>query len=605
VRNNEIADAARALDGIVPIVKAYLVERSSPASNAVQPEDPDANRFAQQGVIEPIHDPETLCALFEHSGALRSNVDGYATNIDSFGYRLEAIIDLEADDADKKIADAIYVERLRTADATAPPPTEPTPEEILAKKEELRRAMRLEKVRIDLFFESCCADTSFVQHRMCTRTDYEVTGNAYWELIRDQGGRLAQLVFVPSHSIRLTTSDVQPTEVSATYRVGALGYETRSYKRRFRRFVQRVGTDTVWFKQWGDPRVVSRMTGRVFPTLAAFNAEKEDRDGPATEILHFRLYSPRSAYGVPRWIGVLISVLGSRASEEVNYLYFDNKGIPPLAILVSGGHLASDGKLRLRDYLENNFKGREAFHNVLILEADSAGNPNADASRVRIAIQPLTGAQLKDGLFQQYDERNIDKIGQSFRLPRLLRGDVRDFNRATADASIQFAEMQVFQPEREAFDHQVNWLITRELGVRHWRFASSAPITRDPDVLSQMIQRLVVAGVLTPEDGRELSVDVFNKPFKRIDEEWVRQPIALTVAGLGASPGLNASGAGAEPPPPTLEQRAEELLSLRAALQRAAEQGFDGEREKVLRVPSSEFASWFDQEPAPSTPTAP
>ena len=54
-------------------------------------------------------------------------------------------------------------------------------------------------------------------------------------------------------------------------------------------------------------------------------------DGPATEILHFRVHNPRSAYGVPRWIGNLLAVLGSRQAEEVNFLYFENKSVPPLA----------------------------------------------------------------------------------------------------------------------------------------------------------------------------------------------------------------------------------------------------------------------------------
>ena len=63
--------------------------------------------------------------------------------------------------------------------------------------------------------------------------------------------------------------------------------------------------------------------------------EADPEDGPATELLHFALHSPRSPYGVPRWIGNLLSVLGSRQMEEVNYLYFSNKSVPPLALLAA------------------------------------------------------------------------------------------------------------------------------------------------------------------------------------------------------------------------------------------------------------------------------
>jgi len=91
----------------------------------------------------------------------------------------------------------------------------------------------------------------------------------------------------------------------------------------------------VYFKSFGDPRVVSRSTGRVSPDIAALKAAQAD-DKPATELLHFTIHSPRSPYGVSRWVGTLLSVLGSRQMEQVNYLYLENQIVPPLALLVSG-----------------------------------------------------------------------------------------------------------------------------------------------------------------------------------------------------------------------------------------------------------------------------
>lgn len=52
-----------------------------------------------------------------------------------------------------------------------------------------------------------------------------------------------------------------------------------------RRYVQIQGAEPVHFKSFGDPRVVSRSTGRVFPDTAALKAAQAD-DGPATELLH-------------------------------------------------------------------------------------------------------------------------------------------------------------------------------------------------------------------------------------------------------------------------------------------------------------------------------
>ncbi len=92
----------------------------------------------------------------------------------------------------------------------------------------------------------------------------------------------------------------------------------------------------MYFKALGDSRVVSRKTGQVFDTVQAL-VRVDPSDGPATEILHFAVDSPRSPYGVPRWIGTLLSVLGSRQMEEVNHAYFEHKSVSPLALLVSGG----------------------------------------------------------------------------------------------------------------------------------------------------------------------------------------------------------------------------------------------------------------------------
>ena len=58
----------------------------------------------------------------------------------------------------------------------------------------------------------------------------------------------------------------------------------------------------------------------------------------------------------------------------------------------------------------------------------------------------------------------------------MLRGDIRDFNRSTADAALHFAESQVFEPERQEFDFIVNRKLLAEMGIRFWRFVSKSPV---------------------------------------------------------------------------------------------------------------------------------
>ncbi|MCL2726684.1 MAG: phage portal protein, partial [Polyangiaceae bacterium] len=514
------------------ILKAVVVGArvQDPASRPAG-EDPNT-AFSSAGALQPPYDPEALCLLVEHSNSLRQNVDAYATNIDGNGYRFDAVIDFDAEDARAKVADAMTLERLEARDAGTLPEgmsLTPSADEVSVRFIELRQLARVERARLESFFDFCCFDHSFVDLRRRTRQDLEVTGNAFWEVLRDGKGDLARLVYVPSYTVRLLPLDREAVEVHERVRVSPVSFDTVSARRRMRRYVQIQGTEHVYFKSFGDPRVISRSKGRVFPDVTALKAANPD-DGPATELLHFAIHSPRSPYGVPRWVGTLLSVLGSRQMEEVNYLYFENKSVPPMALLVSGGRLSEASVPRIERFIEENLKGKANFHKILILEADGVGS--GEGGRAKIELRPLTDAQQQDALFQVYDERNIDKVGSSFRLPRLLRGESKDFNKATAESALRFAEDQVFQPERAEFDFLMNRKVLADMGVRFWRFRSQTPVTRDPERMTEMVERLVRVGVLTPEEGRLLASDVFNREFRKIDDDWTKRPITLTLAGV-------------------------------------------------------------------------
>jgi PBSX family phage portal protein len=598
VIRERVAKAAR---GAQALLKAVVIgsDVQDPASI---PGGEDAD-FASAGAITPPYDPATLCLLFEHSNSLRQNVDAYATNIDAFGYRLEPAVDLEADDASQRVADTILLERLSARDRgqlAEGTPLEPTPEEIALRTKQLGQLARVEKARLHNFFEFSCFDHSFVDLRRRTRQDLEVTGNAYWEVLRDGAGRVARLVYVPSFSVRLLPLDREPIEIIERRRVSPVTYEGVPARVRVRKLVQIQDHIRIFFKAFGDPRIVSKLTGAVFPSVEAL-LEKHPDDAPATEMIHFNVHSPRSPYGVPRWIGTLLSVLGSRESEEVNYLYFSNKSVPPLALLVSGGRLSEASIPRIERYVEENIKGKKNFHKILILEAEGGGahTPANDQARARIELRPLTEAQQQDALFQNYDQRNSDKTGASFRLPRLLRGEGTDFNRSVADAQLRFAEDQVFQPERDQFDFFLNRRLLADMGVRFWRFRSQTPLARDPERMTDMVEKLVRVGVLIPEEGRTLAGDIFNREFRHINKDWTQRPLTLTLAGI-----QNQDGPSDASEKRTLLDDARRLVALRGQLQaeeeRLAKERLDlarryheGEAER-LEVPAEEFARWFD-----------
>jgi len=594
----------RAEQRLQTILKAVVVG-GRPQDPASRPGGEGASSaFSRAGALEPPYDPQALCLLMEHSNSLRQNVDAYATNIDGFGHRFEPAIDFDADDADANVADIVFLERLAARDRGELPKDaalQPTDEEVAERKRELKQLARIERARLAAFFDFCCFDHSFVDLRRRTRQDLEVTGNAFWEILRDARGEVARLVYVPSYSVRLLPLDREPVEIEDRVRVSPVSFESVPARRRLRRYVQIQGQDRVFFKTFRDPRVISRRTGQVFPDVAAL-MKADPSDGPATELIHFAIHSPRSPYGVPRWVGTLLAVLGSRQMEEVNYLYFENKSVPPLALLVSGGRLSEASVPRIERFIEENLKGKENFHKVLILEAEG-GSGAGDTGRARIELKPLTDAQQQDALFQVYGERNIDKVGSAFRLPKLLRGESKDFNRATAESALRFAEDQVFQPERDEFDFLMNRQLLADLGIRFWRFRSQTPATRDPERMTQMVEKLVRVGVLTPEEGRYLAGDIFNREFRKISDDWTKRPITLTLAGVQTQTvDLTPREKRA-----TLLDGARTLLDLRdeldAEAQRLTENRLNLARRymadqepKRVPVPADEFASWFDAE---------
>ena len=534
------AEALQPASGHTALAKVLALGGEKPpdvvGSNALPPEILE-RMYTNAGAIEPPYSMDALARLYEHSNSLRQCVDAYATNIDGFGHSFDPIIDFDTPDADVKVADAIFQERTLAVELGAPPPTTgfyPTSDEIKATKQKLAAEMRAEHDRLEHFFTFAVNETSFVSMRRRMRADYEQLGNSYCEVLRNRAGEIAEFVYIPAFTIRICQMEAIPTQIKVRRKRTKFSYQWVERSAHFRRYVQIVEGRLVFFKEMGDPRIMSKKTGGLFKTVEDLTAA-DPSDRPATEILHLKIASSRSIYGIPRWIGNLLSVIGSRQAEEINQLYFDNKGVPPLAILVSGGRIAPAAVKRLESYIENDLKGRKNFHKILIVEAEGTGGAMESAGSVKLEMKPLKDAQQDDALFQEYDERNMDKVGMAFRLPRILRGDIRDFNRATAEASLDFAEQQVFGPEREEFDFIINRRVFADLGIRFWEFKSKAPSLRDPTALGEMIVKMAQGNILTPEEARELTEDVFNKELKNLNDPWVKQPVALTLAGIVAA----------------------------------------------------------------------
>jgi capsid portal protein len=497
---------------------------------------------SNQKVETPPLSPKKLSAMFEVSSALRPNIDAYITNIDSRGHRFKPAVDLNSPDAVDIVKNALFVESLISAKDSKSPLSEakePTDAEVQERIDLLRRTALLELSTVRSFFSSCVADSSFIELRRKTRQDLEATGNAYWEVLRGKNEKPRNLNFLASRDLRLgKMCDAGNVEIPVRVwkSVTEITWEPIKVNRTFKRFAKVDDSEqpVLWFKEYGDPRTMSRDTGDYFMNVADM-LEKEGKNAKAaTELLHFDIHSPASDYGVPRWAGNIPAVLGSRELDETNLDYFMSNAVPALALLVTGGRFGANVENRLREFFTEEVRGRRATHKLIILEAEGQkqrAGTTGPTPTPRIEFVPLRNAQVQDALFQKYDDRNIKKIGVSFRIPESLTGGGK-----FTVSDLRFAEEQVYQPERDSFDSRINKTLMPELS-RFWAFESKATVARDPEVIGRLATQAADVGIIVPAEARKILEQVFGVDLPVIRAVWAAQPIPFTMAALGVAAG--------------------------------------------------------------------
>ena len=58
--------------------------------------------------------------------------------------------------------------------------------------------------------------------------------------------------------------------------------------------------------------------------------------------------------------------------------------------------------------------------------------------------------------------------------------------------------LEVKQPERDEFDFFLNRKLLSDMGIRFWHFRSQTPLARDPERLTDMVEKLVNVNPLAP-----------------------------------------------------------------------------------------------------------
>lgn len=498
----------------------------------------------KNNLVSPPYDLSFLSALQENSTELFPSMEAMAVNVDSFGWKLKPRIAVN----------------------------EETPDEVI-------RILLEEAVVARNFFNCSGEEGGFEDLRMSIRKDLEVTGNGWLEFVEDPAtGKLEWLNHLPARSMRISTEDEFKTEYTEEVvregvqfeemggEVGGRSFEAQSTfeivktkrSKFFRRHVQVQGTTYTWFKELGDPRLIDSTSGAVVSDedLDRVHDERDVcaryvrgtmgtrtiRNGnvgfpveqSANPVLHLRLESGRSPYGLPRFRGCFFAIFGSRAADEINFTTFKNNQIPSMVITVSNGFLTQESSDRVQEFVETVLASDDNYSAFLILEAEPNKEGVGDAGTCKVTVQPLTAEQHTDAMFVNYTTKNDERTRRAWRLPPIFYGMGEDWSGKSIDSMRKLAEEQTFNPEREKFDRIVSRVILPRLGICWSTFKSLTPNVTDNAELIRLLGMGEKTGGITPRISRTIASDVFNRDLGEVNPELLNpdQPFSLTLAQI-------------------------------------------------------------------------
>lgn len=460
----------------------------------VEETDPFVEIYESERILKPPFNFQNLYTIYEESDILQAVIEAMQLNVDGFGYRLDFL----GDDATER----------ETPQAQA------------------------EKVKAENFFDQVNESESFMTVRKKVREDYEVLGNGGYEVIRNRAGEIQLMYHLPFRWMRISARKENPIPVDVTLmRNGKL--ITIKVRRTFKRFVQisRYGTKLRYFKELGDPRVMDWRTGDYV----------EQSRYKASEVWYQRNSLGAEIYGVPRWIGAVLQVMGRRSAEFVNYDLFKNQGIAPLLIMISGGVLNDDSLDELETILRS-MRGEQNFNRIALLESQVEGLGIEEKGNAKMELKNMTEFRKEDMMFDRYLNTAKDDVRHRYRLPDLYIGQSETYTHATATAARMVAEEQIFIPERTEFDEQTNnLLLKKEFAITLWKYKSKGPQIVGSEEISEGVKLFSDIGAFSINNAVAMANKAFALEMSQFDAPWANYPlpIVLKILEMGQLGGLD------------------------------------------------------------------
>ena len=325
-----------------------------------------------------------------------------------------------------------------------------------------------EKEALSNFFVKCNENEDITSVMKKAFLEYEGCGNGYLELVRGDG----------------TESDVLEKSIKSIYHVNATTVRWHKDKDKF---LQRMGVKKVYFKCFGDDRVLNKDTGAFGKVAKPENV--------ANELIQVKQYTWRSHwYGLPEWISAIVQMYGQMKEAEYNLDFFTNYGVPAYAVIIKGMKMNTTVEETIKKYFETEVKADP--HKTMVFGLPSGGE---------IVFEKLS-VEAKESSFNIYRKDTRDDILTAHHVPPYRASIVEkgQLGGSVAEDVDRIYLDSVINPRQWDFEWIINQLIIKEgFGITSWQFRFDDIDIDDKKIQAEIDDKYLQIGVLTPNQIRK------------------------------------------------------------------------------------------------------
>lgn len=348
--------------------------------------------------------------------------------------------------------------------------------------------------------EAVCPNMSFAELLRQAVWEREAIGWAAWEILRDQGGHIAAIYPIPSHTVRATRDP--------------------------KVYLQLRGITKCYFKKFGFDQAISRTLGT--PAKGTRGQSKLEAEADlASEILWFSSYSARSPYyGVPEWISAIPAMAELTAIREFNVSFFASGGTADRIIHVSAAD--AKGAQVLADEITATLKEAAGTGHVTIVT-----HGGSDTS---VTATPLNGPQgqagQRDAQFIRRREDLVKEVLMAHNVPpyRIGWAELGSLGGSAAKEMMRAYLYGGIEPNQTVLEDRLNPTLFGPKGFNlpNYKWTLEDLDWSETQLDLEVATKAVAAALITPNEGRKyIGQNRYEDPA--MDRIYV-------IGGTGATP---------------------------------------------------------------------